>query len=266
MRKAGIFWVCWSALVWGWGCGQDPPVVHLEGEAPRVVARLVSAAQAGELVRVQLIVEGEGLDAPIAQTQPVNPGQRTFDFEVQVPLGSTPTFRVEGYDASGQVRYSGTQTLSIQEAASVGILMTPTYFTLLVTPSDTTVHGTGAQLGVAVDVYQVEGLFGVSFELEYDSRFLKAVSAEAGQFLGGGALFFSKLEEGRVTVSVVKKRGAAAASGSGRLALIRFQTLAAGESFLRFNPPALALQQSDGSEVAGRANVVLGLGTVRVGP
>lgn len=263
------------------GCGaQDPPLGAESVLGPRIVAKVVGTVQLEDIARVFLIVEGEGIDPAIRDTVEVVE-RRTFDFSVDVPVGPARTFTVQAVDANEVVIFEGSRTLDLvadgEDELEIAILIVPQRFTLQVTPSDTTVN-VGDEFEVAVDIYEVEEVFGVSFEVEYDAALLGVVSAEAGDFLGQDVLDFvqpddrdefvqpeeGKSEEGRVSVSVVKKRGDAPVSGTGRLAIIRFEAKAAGEGAIRILPQTLTIQQADGLEVSGREVLIVGDGKIQV--
>ncbi|MEW6753453.1 MAG: cohesin domain-containing protein [Candidatus Latescibacterota bacterium] len=263
MRRTAMQ-AAWGAAMVLWGCGQDAPLVSVEGPGPRVVARLATVAQGWEVARVTLFVEGPGIEPPIVQTQEAA-GERTFTFDVTVPVDATPVFRVQAEDSRGEILFAGTREAPAQEAAAAGIdiLLTPTRFALLVTPSDTTVAA-GSTLTVAVDVYHVEALFGASFEVEFDGDLLEAADAATGDFLGADVLELVRQEQGRVATSLVRKRGSGAQSGSGRLGQVVFRARGPGISALRIVPETLALQGEDGSEVGGRQALRTGGGSIRI--
>jgi len=241
-----------------WGCGQDPAVVYVEGGVPRVIAKVASAAQVGDLARVILMVEAEDMDEPTADTLLVAAGQRIFVFEVGVPMGLERIFTVRAEDVAGEVVYEGTAIADVEGGApDIRILAIPTRFTLLMTPSDTTVSA-GSSFEVGVDVYHVEEVFGVSFEVTYDPPGgLTVLSAAVGDFLESEVQLV-KIEEGRVSISVVKKRGEVAMSGSGRLARLQVRAEDPGETVLRFAPEALALQRENGTGVPDRGTMIVG--------
>ena len=258
MRKAMMLSM-WVAGLLLWGCSQDPPVAYSEGPGAQVVAKLASAAQSADLARVVLVVSGEGIDPPIELSQEITGRSRTFAFEdVEVLAGLERNFAVRGEDAAGEVIYEGSETVDIQvgSAPEISILMLPTRFTLLVTPSEITVSA-GSEFALDVWVYHIQELFGVSFEVEYDPGRLNALSAEVGDFLESEVQLV-KIEEGRVSVSVVKTRGEAPLSGSGRLARLNFRADEPGETALRFVEEALTLQRADGTEVSGREAMIVG--------
>lgn len=241
-----------------WGCGQDPPVVYVEGGAPRVIAKVASAAQDADLVRVILTVEAEDMDEPKADTLLVSGGQRIFVFELAVPMGLERIFTIRAEDSLGEAIYEGRAVADIEGGApDISILATPTRFTLLMTPSDTTVS-VGSRFVVGVDVYHIEEVFGVSFEVTYgppDGLTIESVGLE--DFLES-EVQLTQIEENRVSVSVVKKRGEEAMSGSGRLARLVVRAEEPGEVVLSFAPESLTLQREDGTEVRDREAMVLG--------
>jgi hypothetical protein len=242
-----------------WGCGLDGPVESEPAKGPRIVAKLMSTAQATDLQMVILTVEGEGIETPVADTLLANPGQRTFSFELDVPIGADRTFTVRALDIEGELVYEGSHTADVDIDAEpiIPILIKPKRFTLLVTPSDTTVSA-GETFEVGVEVYGVEELFGVSFEVEYDGSLLTVEgNPETGDFLDS-EVELVMVEEGRVSVSVTKKRGEEPMSGSGRLARIPFRAEGVGVTSVRLVEETLTLQRGDGTPVPGRGGMILG--------
>lgn len=241
-----------------WGCGLDGPVEHGPAAGPRIVAKLASTAQATDLQMVILTVEGEGIETPVADTVEVVGDERTFEFVLEVPIGVDRLFTVRALDTEGELVYEGTHTadVDIDEEPVIPILITPKRFTLLVTPSDTTVSA-GATFEMGVDVYGVEELFGVSFEIAFDGSLLTVQgNPETGDFLDS-EVELVMVEEGRVSVAVTKKRGEAPMSGSGRLARIPFRAEGVGVAAVRLVEDTLTLQRGDGTSVPGRGDMIL---------
>jgi hypothetical protein len=73
----------------------------------------------------------------------------------------------------------------------------------------------------------VKDLFGVSFELNFDTTYIDVVSVIAGDFLGADLVFYPHVEEdkGKVSVGISRKSGAGGVSGSGVVAKVKFKSL-----------------------------------------
>jgi uncharacterized delta-60 repeat protein len=86
----------------------------------------------------------------------------------------------------------------------------------------------GAEFFVDVVVSSVRILFGVSFELTYNTTSVDALAAEAGSFLGSDVLFFPQLDDaaGKVSIGITRKQGQGGVSGSGVVTRIKFKSLA----------------------------------------
>lgn len=81
------------------------------------------------------------------------------------------------------------------------------------------------EFDVSVEVADVANLFGISFELNYNSTYLNAVSEIQGAFLGNDILFFPQEGLGKVSFGITKKAGQSGSTGTGYVVNIRFKVI-----------------------------------------
>ena len=97
----------------------------------------------------------------------------------------------------------------------------------------------------------VEELFGLSFELDYDERFLTMAGHEVGGFLGNNIVYIANddPDEGRVGVGVSQRAGAGGANGTGVVARIEFavDVSTPNEQPLTFNVFSIEATRPDGT-------------------
>ncbi len=99
-------------------------------------------------------------------------------------------------------------------------------------------------------ILDVEGLFGVSFEMQYDGNILDYVGTSAGDFMGDDVVFLDMKGDNNVSIAVSMKAGASPASGSGTIAIITFRAKAEGVSQISYRQETLSLQSSDGTPIS----------------
>ena len=127
-----------------------------------------------------------------------------------------------------------------------------------------TMTSLGSEFTARVEVVDAQELFGIAFEVTYDASLLELVSVSAGSALGGDVLFFEESDLGRISVAVTKKRGAAALTGSGTVASLRFRAVGAGRSNLSFDQPGVEPAGVDGLVVSNIERFVVQSGSVNV--
>ncbi len=122
----------------------------------------------------------------------------------------------------------------------------------------------GEQFSVDIKIDEITELFGASLELVFDGEILEATGAEAGDIMGGDALFFSMPSEGKMSIAISRKQGDALISGSGVLAIIDFKAKLDGKSDIDFDDSGINLQKVDGSPVLDSDNLILSVCHVTV--
>ena len=119
---------------------------------------------------------------------------------------------------------------------------------LSIEPSESQVKiGNGITLKAFVS--NVDRLFGVSFEIQFDGNLLEYARASAGGLLGEDAIFFDIEGDNRISIAVSMKAGDTPASGSGEIASIIFRGKAAGESQISYRVDTANLKRDDGSSI-----------------
>lgn len=93
----------------------------------------------------------------------------------------------------------------------------------------------GKPVAIDVEIRGIEDFYHASFEVDYDSSLLEAVSAREGNFANRDwrpTTFTSQIDNsrGKVTITISRENPeSGGVSGSGILARIRFSTLSTGE-------------------------------------
>ena len=106
---------------------------------------------------------------------------------------------------------------------------------------------------VGSDFNPVEDLFGVSFELEYDTQYLTLIRHEAGAFLGGRVVYAgNEGPEGVLGIGVSQQSGARGQRGAGTVARALFQLApdAPVETDLEFAVSAVTAVSPDGNSLS----------------
>ena len=112
----------------------------------------------------------------------------------------------------------------------------------------------GERFTVDVKVSNVSQLYAVTFALQYDPNLLSIVEQETkqGDFLGDDVLFFQKVEDGMVSIAVAPMGDAEGVDGSGTVAIISLEALAAGAAKIEFiQDQRLSLTDPDGNNITG---------------
>jgi len=264
---AAIIWLVCLSIAALCGCSQDLPGSPSTDDPALIVAKIGETAQTLEIAEMVLTVDADDVGVTVSDTADVAPGQQSVTFELDVPVGEERLFVIEARDPAGNV------LLRIEEMHSISSGMSPDIsietemapaLALSIDPSDTTMT-VGAQLELQVKVENALELFGASFELTVGSG-VTVLEATPGPFLGSDVLSFDQIEEGRIAVSIVRKRGASGVSGSGHLATLVLQADATGEVAISFDRPTVTLQNGSGTTVFGMAGINLKSGTVTVVP
>ncbi|MFC1718539.1 invasin domain 3-containing protein [Candidatus Poribacteria bacterium] len=123
----------------------------------------------------------------------------------------------------------------------------------------------GDELTLEADLVEINNLFAVSFELEYDPALLEIGDISAGDFLGNDIIFFSMPGDGSISISMTKKAGSIEASGTGTLAELKFKAVSQGEVIFSVKEDTLALAQFDGSFIPDFSELEVVPPTVTVG-
>lgn len=103
---------------------------------------------------------------------------------------------------------------------------------------------------LSVWIESVTDLFGVSFELVYDSTVVSADSLVVGDFLGTDVISFGHFSPDTASIAVTRKSGAGGVSGFGTIVYIYFHAVGTGTTPITFASD-IALKKEDGSFVGG---------------
>jgi hypothetical protein len=264
---ATLIWLVCLSIAALCGCGQDLPGSPSTDDPAHIVAKIGETAQTLQIAEMVLTVEADDVGVTVADTADVTPDQESVTFGLNVPVGEERLFIIEAKDSAGNV------LLRIEEMHSISPDMPPEIsittemapaLALRITPADTTVTA-GSPFELQVMVENALDLFGASFELTVGSG-ITAIEAIPGSFLGNDVLSFDQPEEGRIAVSIVRKREAGGVNGSGHLATLVLQADATGKVAISFDRPTVTLQNGSGTTVFGMAGINLKSGTVTVVP
>ncbi len=124
----------------------------------------------------------------------------------------------------------------------------------------------GDEFTLEAVVSHIDGLFGASFEIQYDGNILEYVSSSAGDFMGSDVVFFSIKGDNTVNIAISMKAGADPASGNGTLAEIKFKARSAGKSQVSYRENTLALNHTDGTPISvtvSNCTVTVGEGIIK---
>jgi hypothetical protein len=119
---------------------------------------------------------------------------------------------------------------------------------LSIEPSESQVK-IGNEITLKAFVSNVDRLFGVSFEIQFDGNVLEYARVSAGGFLGEDSIFLDIKGDNRASIAVSMKAGDTPASGSGEIASIIFRGKAAGESQISYRVDTANLRRDDGSSI-----------------
>jgi hypothetical protein len=120
--------------------------------------------------------------------------------------------------------------------------------TLMLEPSAKQVD-LGNEFTLDILISDVKGLFGASFEVQYDETFLDYLGMSAGDFMGADVLPFDFEGDNSVSIAVTMKAGANAANGSGVIATLTFIAKAKGTPQISLHEDTLSLISSDGAAI-----------------
>ena len=108
------------------------------------------------------------------------------------------------------------------------------------------------EFDVSVEVVDVNNLFGISFELNYNSTYLNAISETQGAFLGSDIIFYPNTGTGKISFGITKKAGQAGSSGTGYVANIRFRVIQAVAQSVKvsFSISAITAMDSNANSIS----------------
>jgi hypothetical protein len=112
---------------------------------------------------------------------------------------------------------------------------------VLLMPPGTTFRVGGGPYTVPINVTNAARLSTITLTLTYDPAVLRLRSVQEGAFMrsgGANATFTQQTAPGRVDVTIVRPADATGASGSGILAAVLFDAVAAGSATLSLNGAA----------------------------
>jgi hypothetical protein len=248
-------------MAWQIACSQGPSDPQARNDVG-FLFRMAAAEFEANIRYIILTVTGEGMN-PVHQELILN--GTTFSGRVEVPAGSDRIFTCLAYNDSHRVIFSAVDTVDLApgEPFLVQLNLIPNFFSLLLSPSDTTV-ARGKAFPLRIQVYGVEDLFGATLRLEYDPEELEVVKVEQGTFLGQETLFFSKVDSNLVILGITRKQGEAGVSGSGRLGTIYFRPLTSQISEISYVEDWIKLIQTDGEDVAGIDSLNIGSSAITI--
>jgi len=109
------------------------------------------------------------------------------------------------------------------------------------------------EFDVLIEVAEVINLFGLTFELSFDSTYLHAVSETAEPFIGSDVVFLGRHanDSGKVSIAVSRKSGQGGVSGTGNVARIRFKVVqsVAQDTTINFVLAAVSANDSSGAPI-----------------
>jgi len=283
-RRFGFLCRCTvvGLALWVWACGGDsPPNGPGPGVALKLNIQLETPVLASQIRAVTLTLRyGTSTIPDIVDTLHFADGEVRDTISI-VPADSI-LFILRALDGNGRVLYEGSEARHAPPGIrlELNILLRPVVLMLRVGPMFQSVSlQDDAPVEVFVDVHNVDSLFGAAFRVHYDSTVLDFAGAEAGDFLKQGdaveypLLFFVKDTLGFVACSVTRMRTVdpthvavlpPGASGSGRLAVLRFGKRAAGTSAMVLDPTTALLTTPSGDLVEDHRTLVLESATVEV--
>ncbi len=187
--------------------------------------------------------------------------------------GENIEFRLTASSAAGQALYVGFDTVDVASGTTVvsTIFMEPVVSMLRCSPLYQEISLAGeAQATVGVDIYNVTGLFGAAFRIQYDANLLDFAGAFAGDFMGDGAFFVAVAEDGYVAVSVTltqnEQKNVEGIDGSGRLATLLFTGASVGSTTLNFEAERARLDDETGQPIPEMSQLVFETGEIVVIP
>ncbi|MFC2076756.1 cohesin domain-containing protein [candidate division KSB1 bacterium] len=258
-----VLWVFLTGLLLAWqiACSQGPADPDQRNDVG-FLFRMAAAEFEANIRYIILTVTGEGMN-PVHQELILE--GTTFSGRVEVPAGSDRIFTCLAYNDSHRVIFSAVDTVDLVpgEPFLVELNLIPNFFSLLISPSDTTVSR-GNDFPLRIQVYGVEDLFGATLRLEFDPEELEVARVEQGTFLGQETLFFSKVDSNLVILGITRKQGEKGVSGSGRLGTIYFRSLTSQISEISFVEDWIKLIQPDGEDVAGIDSLNIGSSAVTI--
>jgi hypothetical protein len=226
------------------GCSQDTPTGS--GSAVMSVTASCEALGIGSKVSgVGLQVSGDNFDE-ISKTAELINGEATL--EIEVPFGASRLFEMWAYDMDSVVLYRGDTTADV-------VASEPTFVTVNLEPQVTMLRAaplfsqvaSGSQDTVAIEIHDIDSLYGAAFRIHYDPDKLLIEFREReplwvipGDFFDPSeAIFFHHIvaDSDFVAITYVLRGdipGAVGSSGSGVLAYIVYQGLESGRSPLNF--------------------------------
>jgi hypothetical protein len=124
---------------------------------------------------------------------------------------------------------------------------------LSIEPADVKVKP-GDEFAVTAAISDVNGLFGIFFEMQYDGLILEYVSSRAGSFMGSDVFPpFVRVGNNSVNMAITMKAGATPASNTASdldtIATITFRARAKGTSRISYRQDNSILQRKDGTPI-----------------
>ncbi|MFC1525992.1 cohesin domain-containing protein [Candidatus Latescibacterota bacterium] len=234
-------------------CSNGDHVVDTQGEPTALVIAIpLSKAAADEVARVVYTIAGAGMTTLTGEAE-IGTDNVVRATIAEVPPGTERVVTFEALDSAGEVVFSGTATTDVVagKTSTVAIVLSRLLGMpqLRVTP-DEVEASPGETFTVGVDLRGGRNLIGIALEVAYLDTLLSMTRAEAGDVLGDGALSLVHSEvglpatqlidsvstgvsAGRVSISVAMQGADEPFSGSGRVATIEFEALAAGDTPIR---------------------------------
>jgi hypothetical protein len=281
-RRFGF--LCWCTAVglalWLGACGGDSPP---NGPGPAVALKLniqlETPVLASQIRAVTLTLRyGTSMIPDLVDTLHFADGEVRDTISI-VPADSI-LFILRALDGNGRVLYEGSEARHAPPGIrlELNILLRPVVLMLRVGPLfQTTTLSIENLVGVYVEVYNVDSLFGAAFRVRYDTTILRFAGAHTDAFLKGTAdpgfplLEFLKDTLDFVAYSVSRMRqpsgalppGVSTDTVPGRLVSFSFAKVAAGSCDLTLDNTA-ALLDRYGKPIPGAQSLVLESATVEV--
>jgi hypothetical protein len=256
-------WLYLAGILAAWqiACSEGPVDPDRKNDVA-FLFRLAANQFEANIRYIILTVTGEGMNA--IHQELILDGT-SFSGRIEVPAGHDRVFTCLAYNDSHRVIFSAADTVDLVpgEPFLVTLNLRPNFFSLLASPSDTTVS-VGGVFPMRVLIYGVEDLFGATLRLAYDESKLEVERVEQGTLLGQQTLFFSKVDSSLVILGITRKQGETGVSGDGLLGTVYFKALDSGEADVEFAEDWIKLIKADGADVAGIDSLNIGTSVITV--
>ncbi len=242
------------------GSGTNP-----QSSAIAISALMKDLGLGTQVTRVQLQVTGDGFE-PITADGALAHGE--VRFEVEVPFGENRIVQLSAFNSASVLLYRGADTVDVisGQVTEVTVNMLPQVAMVKVTPLFREINS--AQNAVfAVNVFNVDSLFGVSFRVDFDSLLLSVVDADPGNVFAGQSPLFLRVQRSGYVALAISLKGNQQPQGisvDGSLATFEVQPLGVGTSALTINPETIELIDWQGNSLPHSESLYIENGEVQI--